>query len=72
MPADDPGALHLYPFEFYDLIRRRWVRARYRATVEQLAARGDPVRIVGQPEVRTVSGAGGAGHLARGPAEGSE
>jgi hypothetical protein len=42
----------LYPFEHFDVIRRKWIRARYVATLENIAMLGDPFRIVGQPEIR--------------------
>jgi hypothetical protein len=42
----------LYPFIYYDLMRRKWMRARYVATIEDIAARGDPFRVIGQPEIR--------------------
>jgi hypothetical protein len=44
--------IELYPFSYYDEIRRRWVRARYRASREEIAARHPQHRIEGPPEVR--------------------
>ena len=59
----------LYPFEFFDPLRRRWVRARYRASLEEIAARYPQHRIVCEPEFRDVGepAAITAGQLARGP-----
>lgn len=48
--AVDPRAL--FPFESFDLLRRRWVKARYKATIEELAARYPAFRVTGQPEIR--------------------
>ncbi len=48
----------LYPFSFYDLMRRRWTRARYVASLDDLAARYDCFRIEGPPELRTNAGRG--------------
>lgn len=45
--------IELYPFEAYDLIRRRWVKARYVCEIDQLPF-DRPVRITGKPEVRDV------------------
>ena len=42
----------LYPFEYYDLVRRKWMRARYVATIENIAQKGAPFRIIGPPEIR--------------------
>lgn len=44
--------LVLYPFEYFDLLRRKWMRARYVATIDDIAMRGQPFRIIGQPEIR--------------------
>jgi hypothetical protein len=38
----------VYPFSFYDLMRRRWTRARYVASLDDLAARYDCFRIEGR------------------------
>lgn len=65
---NDAQMLKLYPFEAFDLIRRRWVKARHVASLDTIGADGRPFRITGAPEIR----AGGdpstltAGHLARG------
>lgn len=42
----------LYPFRFYDIVRRKWCRARYVATIEQLMERYDAFEIIGEPEIR--------------------
>lgn len=63
-----PTELLLYPFESFDPVRRRWVKARHVATLEDLGRDGHPFRVVGAPERREVRDAGmlTAGHLARG------
>jgi hypothetical protein len=58
----------LFPFSYFDLRTRRWVRARYRARLEEIAVRYPAFRIAGPPEIREGDGTGNtAGHLARGP-----
>lgn len=42
--------LERYPFEQYDPVRRRWIRARWKAEIDQLGEK--PFRILGPPEVR--------------------
>lgn len=37
----------LFPFKFYDPLRKRWIRARYKATREEIAARYDKWEITG-------------------------
>lgn len=68
MELTTPAVLELYPFEAFDLVRRRWVKARHVATLENLGRDGCPFRIIGAPERRTVGDPGSlaAGHLARG------
>ena len=44
--------IELYPFSYFDPMRRRWVRARYRASIEDITASHGAVRIEGPPEVR--------------------
>ena len=59
--------LLLYPFDYYDPIRRRWVRARYVAELSVIAERYEASRIVGPPEIREGDGTGlTAGHVMRG------
>ena len=63
--------IELYPFSYFDLMRRKWVRARYRAQLQTIAERYPAFQITGAAEIRD----GGdsfqmaAGHLARGPKE---
>ena len=61
--------IELFPFEFFDPIRKRWMRARYLATLREIAARHPQHRIVGSAEVREVGNPGAltAGHLAHPP-----
>ena len=54
----------LYPFEIFDPIRKRWRPARWKATAEDIAARG--ARICGPAEIR--AGGGTAAHLQSSPA----
>lgn len=37
----------LFPFKFYDPIRKRWIPARYRATREEIASRYEKWEITG-------------------------
>lgn len=57
--------LTLYPFRYFDLMRRKWYSGRYVATIEEIAARHAAFRIVGAPEIREISEANklSAGHL---------
>ena len=58
-----------YAFEYFDPLRRRWVRARYMTSIEEIAQRYGPFRLLGKPLVREVSEDPltlVAGHLARG------
>lgn len=54
MPSDSPEwfRLELYPFSYFDAIRKRWVRARYVATLADIQATYPQHRIEGEPEVR--------------------
>ena len=45
--AHDAGMAELFPFRFFDPIRRRWIRARYKATPEEIAARYEKWEITG-------------------------
>ena len=49
-----PPPLVLYPFRFFDPIRKRWVRARYVATLQEIAERQEKWEITGPPEFRSV------------------
>ena len=44
--------LVLYPFRYFDPLRNRWIKARYVATKEEIAARHEQCEIVGPPELR--------------------
>lgn len=50
--------MHLHPFRYRDRLTGRWVRARYKATREEIAARYAVWEITGPPEVRESSGSG--------------
>jgi hypothetical protein len=50
MMEDD--VLRLYAFRFYDSISKRWVRARYVATMEEIQTRHQQFEIIGEPELR--------------------
>jgi hypothetical protein len=52
--VDDSERIHveLYPFSYFDEVRRRWLRARYLATLEEIRDRYQQFRIEGPPEVR--------------------
>jgi hypothetical protein len=39
--------VELFPFKFFDPIRKRWVPARYKATPEEIAARYEKWEIIG-------------------------
>ena len=64
------SSIALYPFRHFDIARRRWVIARYRAQLQTIAERYPAFQITGAAEIR--DGGGDpfqltAGHLARGP-----
>ena len=46
--------LELYPFRYRDEPTGKWVRARYRAELHEIAARFAEFEIVGPPEIRNV------------------
>jgi hypothetical protein len=48
-----PSPLLLYPFRFYDPVRRRWIRARYVAKIHDIIARHQQWEIIGPPEIRS-------------------
>ena len=58
--------MKLYPFRYFDPVRKRWCQARYVATPEEIAARYQQWEITGPPEIRSTVGAGTAGHVQRG------
>ena len=51
----DEQKIELYSFRYYDPLRRRWVRARYRARISEIAARYAEYRVEGSPEIRSGS-----------------
>lgn len=52
MTDQDWHRLELYGFSYFDPMRRRWIRARYRATLEDIRANYPEHRIEGEPEIR--------------------
>lgn len=58
MLAMKPGRMELWAFSYYDEVRRRWVRARYRATCEDIAKRYREYKLEGEPEIREGSATG--------------
>jgi hypothetical protein len=46
----------LWEFRYFDPLRKRWIKARYRATREDIAGRYAEYQIEGQPEVRKPTG----------------
>jgi hypothetical protein len=46
--------LELYPFRYRDPATGRWVRARYRATQQEIARRHAEYEITGPPEIREI------------------
>jgi hypothetical protein len=50
MPTNDEPPIVLYPFRFVDPLTGRWVRARYRATREEIEQRYARWEITGEPE----------------------
>jgi hypothetical protein len=47
-----PAPVVLYPFRYRDPLTGGWVRARYLADLNEIAARYDRWEIVGAPETR--------------------
>jgi hypothetical protein len=66
MPADsdDLPRLVLYPFRYRDPLTGKWLRARYVATREDIAARHKQWEIIGPPEIRQVAGEHTSGFMA--------
>ena len=52
MDSDNWYRLELFTFSYFDELRGRWIRARYRATLEEIKARYPQHRIEGEPEIR--------------------
>lgn len=46
----------LWQFSYFDELRGRWLKARYRASVEEIQRRHKQYRLEGTPEVREPSG----------------
>jgi len=46
--------LELYPFRYRDAVTGKWVRARYRATPQEIARRYAEFEITGPPEIRAI------------------
>ena len=42
----------LYPFSYFDPIRKRWVKARYKAELSAIKERYRDWRLEGAPEIR--------------------
>jgi hypothetical protein len=49
-----PRTITLYPFRAYDVLRRRWYRARYVAEIDEIGRRVPAFQITGRPEIRDV------------------
>jgi len=61
------SSIALYPFRYFDIARRRWVIARYRARLQTIAERYPAFQITGAAEIRDGDETRlTAGHLARG------
>lgn len=46
--------IELYQFEYYDELRKKWQRARYRCQLDAIRERYKLFRTIGEPEVRDV------------------
>jgi hypothetical protein len=46
--------LELFPFRYRDPLTGKWIRARYRAELHEIAARYTEFEIIGPPEIRDV------------------
>ena len=51
-----PAQHRLYPFRFLDPVTAKWTRARYRATLADIAERYSDWELIGEPEYRTGDG----------------
>jgi hypothetical protein len=60
MPRDSfgpwPPPLRLYPFRYRDRLTGKWIRARYRAERDVIAAQYQEWELTGPPEVRQRGG----------------
>jgi hypothetical protein len=54
----DSSPLLLYGFSYFDPLRKRWLRARCVASIEDIKARYSEYRLEGEPEIRSNAGAG--------------
>jgi hypothetical protein len=64
--APETTRTELYRFQYFDLMRRKWTKARYRAELKEIAARYGCFKLDGPPEIREVSADSlTAGHSAR-------
>ena len=54
MESSEPRRVALYPFSYFDIRRRKWLRARYVASLAQMAQRYPCFRIEGAAEIRDV------------------
>jgi hypothetical protein len=53
--SSDESPILLYPFRFVDPLTGKWVRARYRATLQEIGHRYAKWEITGEPESIGVS-----------------
>lgn len=44
--------VELYVFSYFDPLRKRWLRARYRASIDDIKSRYEQWRLEGPPEIR--------------------
>jgi len=49
----DGKPIELFPFSYYDEIRKRWIKARYVAVLSEIQARHKQWRIERPPEIRS-------------------
>ena len=54
--ANKDNTVMLYRFSYYDELRGRWIRARYKCSLEDIRQRYPQHRIEGKPETRRGSG----------------
>jgi hypothetical protein len=55
-PDGHDDRMELYPFRYFDQVRKRWVNASYKATLEDITARYERFEITGVPEIRSGNG----------------
>jgi hypothetical protein len=51
-----PGTILCYPFRYVDELTGKWKRARYLATLHEIAKRHAQWKIDGEPEIRGILG----------------